>query len=81
VQYAEIALRRHLEEDRLDAIRLVRRQGWMSVFERRSDNVSVQWAVTVSRRTQGEGQLTCAVERLSPLPVFDVVSLRQLTQI
>ncbi len=78
VQYAEIALRRHLEEDRLDAVRLVRRAGWTSVFERRADGVAVEWAVTVSRGTQGEGQLTCGVERLSPLPVFDVVSLDRL---
>jgi hypothetical protein len=79
VQYAEIALRRHLEEDRLDAVRLVRRQGWTSVLAHRYDTGSSEWAVTVSQRTQGEAQLTCALERLSPVPVFDVVSLRQLS--
>ena len=71
VQYAEIALRRHLEEDRLDAVRLVRRQGWTSVFAHHA----AEWAVTVSRRAEGEGQLTCGVERLSPLPVHEVVSI------
>ncbi len=81
VQYAEIALRRHLEEDRLDAVRLVRRQGWTSVFELRSGAETSEWAVTVSRRTQGEAQLTCALERLSPVPVHDVVSIRPLAQI
>ena len=78
VQYAEIALRRHLEEDRLDAVRLVRRQGWTSVFSRTVDGDSTEWAVTVSRRTTGEAQLTCSLERLNPIPVHDVVSLRQL---
>ena len=79
VQYAEIALRRHLEEDRLDAVRLVRRQGWTPVFEHHSGaETSRTWAVTVSRRTQGEAQLTCALERLSPVPVHDVVSIRQI---
>jgi (2Fe-2S) ferredoxin len=71
VQYAEIALRRHLEEDRLDAIRLVRRRGPTSVFAREG----VEWAVTVTRSTRGEAQLTCSLERLSPLPVFEVISI------
>jgi hypothetical protein len=78
VQYAEIALRRHLEEDRLDAVRLVRRQGWTCVFEHRTGPGSEEWAVTVSRRTQGEAQLTCGLERLSPIPVHEVVSLERL---
>jgi len=74
VQYAEIALRRHLEEDRLDAIRLVRRQGPTSVFRRDG----VDWSVTVRRVTSGEVQMTCSLERLSPLPVFEVLSISQL---
>jgi hypothetical protein len=78
VQYAEIALRRLLEEDRLDAVRLVRREGWTSVFAHRDDSGSREWAVTVSRRTHGEGQLTCGLERLSPVPVHDVVSIEQI---
>jgi hypothetical protein len=78
VQYAEIALRRQLGEDRLDAVRLVRRDGWTSVFAHRDETGSREWAVTVSRRTQGEGQLTCALERLSPVPVYDVVSIEQI---
>lgn len=74
VQYAEIALRRHLEEDRLDALRLVRRQGWTSVFDR----AGVQYSVTVRRVTRGQAQLTCSVDRLNPLPVHEVVSLEQI---
>jgi hypothetical protein len=74
VQYAEIALRRHLEEDRLDAVRLVRRQGWSSVFLRDG----VEWSVTVRRVTREPAQLTCSVERLSPVPVHEVVSIEQI---
>ena len=73
VQYAEIALRRHLEEDRLDAVRLLWRQGPISVFVRRG----VEWAVTVRRVHHQEAQLTCAVERLSRLPVFEVLSIQR----
>lgn len=81
VQYAEIALRRHLEEDRLDAVRLVRRHQMTSTFTHRSDEGSVEWAVTVSRRTHGKAQLTCGLERLSAVPVHDVVSIVRGAQI
>ncbi len=74
VQYAEIALRRHLAEDRLDALRLTRRDGPTSVFTREQ----VEWAVTVRRTTRGEAQMTCSVQRLSPVPAFEVVSVREL---
>lgn len=74
VQYAEIALRRHLEEDRLDALRLVRRHGPTSVFSR----AGVEWSVTVRQQTSGEGQMTCALERLSPMPVFEILSLSRI---
>ena len=78
VQYAEIALRRHLEEDRLDAVRLLRRQGWTCVFAHDEGGGVREWSVTVSRRTYGEAQLTCSVERLSPVPVHDVVAIHQI---
>jgi hypothetical protein len=74
VQYAEIALRRHLEEDRLYGVRLMRREGPTSVFVRDG----AEWAVTVGRTTADASRLTCAVERLSPVPVFEVLGLRQL---
>jgi hypothetical protein len=74
VQYAEIALRRHLEEDRLDALRLVRRQGPTSTFRRDGE----EWAVTVRRSTSGEAQLTCSLERLSPVPVFEAIAITRL---
>ena len=78
VQYAEIALRRHLEEDRLDAVRLVRRAGVDLRVRARLGPESRQWSVLVSRRTQGEAQLTCGLERLSPLPMHEVVSIQQI---
>ena len=78
VQYAEIALRRHLHEDRLDAVRLARREGGTSVFTHRGEDGTREWAVAVSRRTDGEAQLTCSLERLSPVPVHDVVSIEQI---
>jgi hypothetical protein len=74
VQFAEIALRRHLEEDRLDAIRLVRRDGWRSIFLREG----VEWSVIVRRVAHEEAKLTCAVERLSPVPVHEVVFIEQI---
>lgn len=76
VQYAEIALRRHLEEDRLDALCLVRRDGPTAVFRA----AGTDWAVTVRRTTEEEAQMTCSLERLSPLPVFDVVALRPVIE-
>jgi (2Fe-2S) ferredoxin len=81
VQYAEIALRRHLEEDRLDAVRLLRRHGTTVAFAHHSDAGSFEWTVMVSRRTHGEAQLTCSLERLSPVPVHDVVSIVRGAQI
>ena len=74
VQYAEIALRRQLGEDRLDAVRLVRRTGWTSVFL----VDEVEWAVTVRRVNREQARLTCGVERLSPLPVHEVVLVEQI---
>ncbi len=78
VQYAEIALRRHLEEDRLDAVRLLRRHGSTLVFAHHDDGGEQQWRVTVGRHTEGEAQLTCGLERLNPLPVHEVLSLERI---
>ena len=75
VQYAEVALRRHLDEDRLDALRLRRREGPTAVFVHEGR----EWAVTVERHLAEPAQLTCAVQKLSPIPVHKVVSLQQLS--
>lgn len=74
VQYAEIALRRHLGEDRIDAVRLVQRDGWRSVFE----HEGTSWEVVVRRDEAAPTKLTCGAERLNPVPVFELVSLAAL---
>ncbi len=51
------------------------------MFAHRSAAGSFEWAVTVSRRTHGEAQLTCSLERLSAVPVHDVVSIVRGAQI
>ena len=78
VQYAEIALRRHLGEDRLDAVRLRRRDGETSVFTHDGPAGGADWAVRVRRVLAEPARLTCGVERLSPVPVHEVVDLRQI---
>ena len=79
VQYAEIALRRHLEEDRLDAVRLVRRQGWTCVFAHRTDDrvarVGRDREPTYARERASS---PAAWSALVPLPVHDVVSIEQI---
>ena len=75
VQSAEIALRRHLGEDRVDAVRLVRRDGeTTSVFIHGGE----EWEVVLSRSLHGSVRLTCGAARLNPVPRFDVVSLQRL---
>ncbi len=74
VQYAEIALRRHLGEDRLHAVRLVQREGWRAVF----DHEDTTWEVVVRRVEDAPARLTCGAERLNPVPVFELVSLSAL---
>lgn len=74
VQYAEIALRRHLDEDRLSAVRLVGRDGATSVFTHEGR----RYAVTVRRSLTAPARLACAASRLNPVPVHEVVSLEQI---
>ena len=74
MQHAEVALRRHLGEDRLGTVTLVRRDGLTGVF--RHDDA--EWEVVVHRHEETPARLTCGVERLSPVPVHEVVSLRRL---
>lgn len=69
VQHAEVALRRHLEEDREDALRVVRRDGALTEFAHGADT----WAVRVERGSGGEpAQLTCGAVAPSRLPSFEV---------
>ncbi len=70
-QYAEIALRRHLGEDRLDAVRLVAHEGDTLVFR-----VGEQtWRVSVTRTLTESARLTCSAAKSGWLPVFDAVAI------
>lgn len=76
VQHAEIALRRHLVEDRRDALRVVRRDGALTEFAHGQDT----WAVQVERREGSvTGQLTCGAAAPGRVPRFEVVRLERTT--
>ncbi len=65
-QAAEIALRRHLGDDRIGSVRFVRWDGHTCVLERAGE----QWGVDVHRAEGDSAQLTCAATRDSPVPSF-----------
>lgn len=71
VQYAETALRLRLDEDRASALRLVRRRGGEVTFR----HEETDWTVVVRRDEGAAVRLTCGTDRLSPLPVHEVVSI------
>ncbi len=73
-QFAEVALRRHLGEDRLDGVLLERREGDTSLFR----HGEARWSVTVRRVLTEPARLTCAADRLNPVPVHEVVALTRL---
>ncbi|WP_255355122.1 sucrase ferredoxin [Marmoricola sp. Leaf446] len=75
VQHAEVALRRHLGDDRESAVRVVRRDGELTEFAHGEDT----WVVRV-RRGEGEveGRLTCGAARPGRVPVFEVLSLERV---
>ena len=73
-QYAEIALRRHLDDDRLGVVRLERRDEDAFVFA----HAGQRYAVTVRRSLTESARLTCTAERLNPVPVHELVSIRQI---
>ena len=77
-QHAEIALRRHLGEDRLDGVRLVRREGDRLVLAHVESSGETEWAVTVVRSLREPALLTCGADRLNPVPVFEVTALERL---
>jgi hypothetical protein len=74
VQYAEIALRRHLDEDRLDAVRLTSRDGDTYEFSRADE----RWRVTVTRTLREQATLTCSAARQGWIPVFEAVAIEQV---
>jgi hypothetical protein len=73
-QYAEIALRRHLGEDRSDAVRLVHREENTCEFTHGED----RWRVVVSRTQTEVAQMTCGATKLGRVAVFEAVTIEQL---
>ena len=78
VQAAEIALRRHLDETRADAVRLVARGVEEDVTTAGFVVDGVRWEVEV-RTSYGveQLQLTCRATRDNPVPRHEVVGLRE----
>lgn len=68
LQYAEIALRRRLDDDDLDSLRLTRRDDLTTEWEHRASGG--RWLVRVSRTLTAPAQLTCSASRPNPVPVF-----------
>ena len=73
VQYAEIALRRQLDEDRLGAVRLTARDGDTCEFSHGDS----RWRVTVGRTLTEQASLTCSATRQGWVPVFETLALEQ----
>jgi hypothetical protein len=77
VQYAEVALRRELGEERDTALRLVHRRReadrWRAVFA----HGGRQWEVVVATEQGEPAYLTCSARRPSPVPRHRVVSMGQ----
>jgi hypothetical protein len=73
VQYAEIALRGHLGEDRIDAVRLTGRDGNTCEFS----HADAQWRVTVARTLIERATLTCSAAERGWVPVFETIALER----
>ena len=74
IQYAEIALRRHLDDDRLTAVRLVARDDDSSVFAHETGRYDVR----VDRLAGDPAPLTCGAAGLSRVPSFALRSITPL---
>lgn len=77
VQHAEVALRRHLDDDRRDALRVVRRDGATTVFAHGGDT----WSVAVERVEQPDAEparMTCNAAAPGRPARFEVTSLVRL---
>ena len=76
VQAAEVALRRQLGETRDGAVRFLGRSAADTVTRARFEASAAVWEVEVHTRHDDEGaRLTCGVERLSRIPVHDVIRI------
>jgi hypothetical protein len=78
VQAAEIALRRRLGETRLDALRLVARDGTDGLCRAVFVVAGAEWEVTI-RSHPGDGghRLTCKALRDNPVPRHEPLSVRR----
>jgi hypothetical protein len=79
VQFAELALRRHLGETRDDAVRLVSRQAADGVTDAVLEVRGTRWAVQV-RTAPGADlhQLTCRATRDNAVPLHELVDITRL---
>lgn len=78
VQYADIALRRHLDATGIGAVtvRSAERDGTLTRTVLTHDGAD--WAVDVRTEPRGHARLTCTAQRDNPLPVHEVVRLEQV---
>lgn len=78
VQFAELALRRHLDESRDDEVRLVSRRRVAGLTDATFDVGGVRWRLQV-RAASGPDlfQLTCKATRDNPVPQYELVSMDQ----
>lgn len=74
VQYADVALRRHLDQARRDAVRLLQARGGTARFAV-EDAV---WQVSVRRTTTGAAPLTCQAAGEGAVPKFQVSALERI---
>ncbi|KRC63841.1 hypothetical protein ASE12_03110 [Aeromicrobium sp. Root236] len=79
VQFAELALRRHLGETREDAVRLVSRQRSGDLTDATFAVDDEQWMLQVRTAPGAELlQLTCRATRDNPVPAHEIVSISRL---
>lgn len=79
VQYAEIALRRHLGETRIGAVRLRHRHPEGDVFHTEFEHEGGgRWRVLVHTTPGEPGLLTCRAARPDPVPVHEVLVLERV---
>lgn len=73
VQYAEVMLRRHLDETRIPAVTLRASQRDGDTFRAVFEHEGIDWVVRVRTRPRGQAQLSCSALRENPVPVHELV--------
>lgn len=73
VQYAEIALRRHLDETRIPAVTLRSAQRDGDTVRAVFEHEGTGWLVRVRTSPRGQAQLSCSAMRENPVPVHELV--------